>query len=275
MTWGMQVQAPSRDTAQQALRARSQELIRTGDLRAAERVESDRVLLAEAPGDNLYEMHRLATERYQSIRFPTGEWLDHPELVIPGGLGALVGGSVAVAGLSSGNMVAAGIGLGILGGIGIGYLVCSHRMKQHGKALETIQAVERNQSFIRGFVPAPAPPTLNIDRKAFLSALAGQEVRLAEGGDYARAGQMRKVHGALEKLPGANVDELFQNLLASQNREILDLVQGSCSGPIADTIQVLAEVGKLVSPDAVSAIREEPDTIVIGGVVLRKSARAA
>ncbi len=53
----MQIESPTREQAVTALRARSAELIREGDMRGAEQVQRDQVLLSGAQGDTLYDMH--------------------------------------------------------------------------------------------------------------------------------------------------------------------------------------------------------------------------
>lgn len=275
----MQIESPSRAQAVTALRARSAELIRQGDLRAAEGVQRDLVCISRAKGETLYDMHRHASEK-ASIRFPEDDTLMealtwNPGLAMGTMLGGVLGVVAAAVGLSTGSPVFVGVGVALLGSAGGSVLWVKHRIDQRNEGNSLLQAIENNQDYIRGYTPAAAPPEVQIDRKVFLAALQGQEARLASAGNYARAGEMRKVHESLSKLEGKTVEELFQNLIASSNREVLDLVQGRLSADIAESIETLAEVSKLVGPQGQSLVREDSDSLVIGGVVLKKRAEAA
>ncbi len=275
----MQIESPTRAQAVTALRARSAELIRQGDMRAAEGVQRDLVSISGARGETLYDMHRYASQK-ASIRFPEDDNLADAMTWNPGlMLGTIVGGVggvIAVAGgLATGTPVAVGVGVALLGSVGGGVLWLKHRIDQRNEGNNVLQAIENNQAYIRGYTPAAAPPEVQIDRKVFLAALQGQEARLASAGNYARAGEMRKVHESLSQLEGKTVEELFQSLIASNNREVLDLVQGRLSTDIAQSIETLAEVSKLVGPQGQTLVREDGDSLVIGGVVLKKRAEAA
>lgn len=273
----MQIDSPTRQQALTALRARSAEHISRGDMRAAENVQRDMVAINGAKGENLYDMHRLAMPATQ-ISYPEEESLrEHltwsPAYGVVGGLAALGGTvSLGLAAFGGGGPVAVGIGVGLLGAVGGYTLWVKSRIDARNEADAVVGAVERNQAYIRGYTPPPDDPGLRLDRKVFLAALQGQEARLASGGDYTRAGEMRKVHEGLAKIPGNDVEELFQNLITGQNREVLDLVQGKCSADIAQAIETLAEVSKLVGPENQSLLREDQDALVIGGVVLKKKA---
>lgn len=276
----MEIQSPSRQEALTALKARSAELIRQGDLYGAEDVQRDMVVLSKAEGDNLYDMHRLALPRTE-IRYPEERSLaQHLEFgtyfPVLGGIATIGGGVAAGVGLfGGGGPVMAGIGLGMLGAVGAYTLWAKNRIDTRNEARAIVDAVENNQEYIRSYVAPPVEPTLQIDRKVFLAALGGQEARLASNGEYTRAGDMRKVRTALAELEGSTVEEMFQNLIASNNRKVLDLVQGRCSEDIAQSIETLAEVGKLVGPEGKSLLREDQDSLVIGGVVLKKRSEAA
>ncbi|MCE7872790.1 hypothetical protein DYH09_20740 [bacterium CPR1] len=275
----MQIESPTREQAVIALRARSAELIREGNMRGAEQVQRDQVLLSGARGETLYDMHRHASQK-ASIRFPQDETLGdaltwNPGLMLGTILGT-IGGVVALgAGLSTGSPVALGAGVALLATTGGGILWLKNRIDQRNQGQDVLRAIESNQDYIRGYTPAAAPPEVQIDRKVFLAALQAQEAKLASAGKYARAGEMRKVHESLSGLEGKTVEELFQNLIASSNREVLDLVQGSLSADIAESIETLAEVSKLVGAQGQALLREDGDSLVIGGVVLKKRAEAA
>lgn len=274
----MQIESPTRQQAVRALSARSTELIRRGDLHGAESVERDMAVLSKAKGETLYDMHRLALPKTK-ISYPDErslgshlEW--NPIYSVFGGVGAL-GGCIALGiGAFTGQPVALAVGATALGAVGGYTLWVKHRIDTRNEAQAVVDAVENNQGYIRGFTPPKEEPGVQIDRKVFLAALQGQEARLAANGNYTRAGEMRTVHEALGKLPGNTVDELFTNLIKSQNREVLDLVQGRCSADIAQSIETLAEVSKLVGPQGSSLVREDQDSLVIGGVVLKKRSEA-
>ncbi len=274
----MQIESPTREQAVTALRARSAELIRQGDMRGAEQVQRDLVSISGAKGETLYDMHLNASQK-ASIRFPEDDTLSdamtwNPGLMLGTIVGGVGGGIAVVAGLAGGSPVAVGVGVALLGSVGGGVLWIKNRIDQRNEGRSVLRAIDDNQSYIRGFTPTAAPPEVQIDRKVFLAALQGQEARLASAGNYARAGEMRKVHESLSKLEGKTVEELFQSLIASNNREVLDLVQGRLSADIAQSIETLAEVSKLVGPQGQALVREDSDSLVIGGVVLKKRAEA-
>jgi hypothetical protein len=254
-------------------------MIRVGDMKGAERTQNDMVVLSKAKGESLYDMHRLALPNTK-IEYPYDRSLkDHYEgepFYMIFGSAAAIGGAVALAfGLSGAGTPALVTGGVLLGAVGGYTLWVKNRIDTRNEANAIVSAVENNQAYIRGFVAPKEDPKLQIDTKVFLAALKGQEARLAAEGEYTRAGDIRKVHTALTKLEGKTVEELFQSLIASNNREALDLVQGKCSHDIAKSIETLAEVGKLVGPQGNNLLQEDQDSLIIGGVVLKKRSEAA
>ncbi|MEW6277881.1 MAG: hypothetical protein AB1758_04600 [Candidatus Eremiobacterota bacterium] len=272
----MQIQSPSRETIRQALNVRSAELIRRGDVRGAERVQKDLAVLSGASGDTLYEIYRQASEKARSLPEETSladYWLDRPALSAVAILSGAVGGTLTfISSLPPSSPVGVAVGLGLVGAVTIATGVTAYRVAQSKKHRGILAAVERQQDFVRAYTPSLQPaPACQIDRKVFLTALQTQEARLAETGSMARALEIRQVHQALSSLPGNTVEELFVSLIQSKDRQVLDLVQGPCSGEIAEAVETLDQVGKLGAPGALN-VREEAGSIVIGGVVLKKRA---
>ncbi|MEW6281783.1 MAG: hypothetical protein AB1758_24470 [Candidatus Eremiobacterota bacterium] len=278
----MQVQAPSRQTVLEALRARRADHVRQGDLDFAAQVQRDMDVLERARGEDLYEMHRTASEVVRSVPWAEEDsykefvsW--HPEVAVLSLFGVVVGAGVTIAGALSPSPVAVGVGLGILGVTVGGNLWIAHRIGKRSQAAATLSAIDRHQQFIRTFTPAPAAPAVAIDRKTFLAALAGQEAGMVEQGDYSRAGDLRRAREGLDRLPGETVEEMFLTLVersrnGGPDADLLGLIQGPCSQTVADSLETLLEVSKLVAPGSVSSLRETSDTLVVGGVVLRKRA---
>ncbi len=263
----MEITSPGRAVIEPALKARSAELIRSNDFNGAEKVQQD-IATLRAPGENLYEMYRLASEKSRSL--PTG--LSNRVSIVGG---VLLGGGLLVAGFGAippimPGVVQAGLYIAAAGlpvaGVGL------YRGYQGARQNAIMEAVQRNQDYVRSYSPAAPQASFQIDRKVFLAGLQGQEARLAENGQFEKAVQMRQVHQKLSKLEGATVEEMFTALVESKDRETIDLVQGSCSQEIAQTVETLAEVGKLVAPGTLNTVREEQDSLVIGGVVLKKRA---
>ncbi|MEW6279621.1 MAG: hypothetical protein AB1758_13415 [Candidatus Eremiobacterota bacterium] len=279
----MQIDSPSRETIQAALQARTHQLIAKGDIRAAEEIQRDMVALSRAPGDNLYDMHRRAREVLGGMP-PTDawsrEWTYPPSLrawseknLGRTTLGAAAACTGAVLGLFGGP-VARVAGILILGGVAAVGVHIKRKIGAQQQALATLDAVERQQDFIRSYQPDPSE-AVRIDRQAFLDSLQAREAGLAESGKFVEAGDLHQVHQALAELPGDTVEELFRNLISSGNRDILNLMQGSCSGAIAQTIEDLAALERLMAPGPGGTVGEKDDSMVIGGVVLKKSQAAA
>ncbi len=108
-----------------------------------------------------------------------------------------------------------------------------------------------------------------------LLGLQGKEAGLAENGRFREALALRQVHEKLSQLPGDTLEEMFDALILSKDRAIVELVQGPCSEEIAETIEALTQVGKLVNPVSVNPVREDADSLVIGGVVLKRKGVSA
>ncbi len=281
----MEVQAPRRELVFQALRSRCSEEIREGKLARAERTRNDLDTLQKSNGANLYEMHRNSSERLRTMGYPhiseyetggLGNYLLwHPEIAIPGGLVGLVGASLLIGGAVSGQTTVLAVGASLTAGmVGLG-VYTGVRLKEKATHRDIVSAVERNQDFIRSYQPTQAS-TVSIDSKVFLAGLAGQEQKLAAAGQYTQAAQMGRVHAKLSQLPGKTADELMENLLGKaqkggDDREVLELIQGPCSKPIAESIETLMEVSKLVAPGTLNTVQEGKDSIIIGGVVLKKA----
>lgn len=281
----VQVQAPDRQLVFQALRARCNDEIRAGKMQAAESTRRDLDSLQKSSGDNLYEMHRNSSEKLRTLGYPyTNRWENgtyrdwlswHPEIAIPSSLGGLLGGALLIGGVASGQVPVLAVGAGIFGGVVLGNVVLAKKLRARMENEAIVGAVERNQDYLRTYQPTQAS-TVSIERKVFLAGLAGQEQKLASGGQYALAGQMHRVHDRLAALPGQTADEVMEQLLANaqkggDDREVLELVQGPCAQPIAESIKTLMEVSKLVAPGTLNTIQEGQDNIIIGGVVLKKA----
>lgn len=268
----MQINSPDRATILAALKARSNEQIRQGDLQGAAQTQQDQVTLSKASGDTLYEKYRLASQRKGPGSL--GEVFDQRPWLGPVVGMAGVGGALTTLFCAVPPMlpIGVGIGLGLLGVAAVGMGVALVAAARHRQANSILQAVERHQDTIRSFVPGQQAPAYQIDRKVFLAALQGQEARLAETGSMERAVQMREVHETLSKVQGNTVEDMFSSLIERKNTRVLELVQGPCSGEIAEAIETLDQVGKLVAPGTLNTVREEADSLVVGGVVLKKKA---
>ncbi len=269
----MQVNSPSREQILGALRSRTTEQIQKGSMGEAEQTQRDMVTLSKAKGETLYDMHRLASDRLEKNHFRGDSFTDYwvsDFKTMPVTVGGILGGIVGIGGLAGGSPVLAAVGLAALGGaVGFG-VYAAWQLGQAKTDQAILQAAERHNDYVRAYTPAAQPAALQIDRKVFLAALQGQEAKLAENGLFSDARDMRRVHEALSQQSGATVEAMFEGLMDGQHSEVLALVQGKQSARIAETIDTIAQVGKLVGPGPMNGVREDQDSLVIGGVVLKK-----
>lgn len=274
-TQGMQINSPDRATIKSALKARSAEQIRQGDLQGAAQTQRDELTLSKASGETLYEKYRLASER----KGPAG--LDamtshYGGFTLFAGLAGVAGGLTTLfCAVPPVLPIGLGIGVGLLVASGVTFGTMAVIGARNRKQAGIRAAVERQQDAIRSYNPAHQEPGYQIDCKVFLAALQGQEARLAETGFMQRAVQMRQIHETLAKVQGDTVEDMFGSLIERKNKPVLDLIQGPCSGEIAEAIETLDQVGKLVAPGTLNTVREEADSLVVGGVVLKKKAAQA
>lgn len=269
----MEIKSPSRELIGQALRAQSAELLRTGQVAEATRVQQDLTVLSGAPGDSLYDKHFEASERARAT-WPKHESVAASWKASPAFFGAeLVGAAgLAAAWLFRHEPIVAGAGLAVTAGVAALHVVYQVKARRRSQAQAVLQAIARRQDAICNFVPSNAPTPLNIERNAFMATLKGQEARLVENRDYAGAGNLRRLREGLEPVPGQTVDELFENLLQDGSRkETLQLLQGDCSQQVFEGLRALAEVVKLTSPGQ-GGLQDGADSVVVGGVVIRKRA---
>ncbi len=269
----MDIKSPSKEMIGQALRAQRAELLRDGRVSDAARVQQDLVVLSKAPGDTLYDMHFSASERARAS-WPkhdslAASWKASPSFFIA----ELVGvGGLVLAGVCQHDPAAQVVGLTVAAGVTALHFLYASKARQRSQAKSVLQAIARHQDAICNFTPGNAPAPLNIERNAFMATLKGQEARLVEGRDYTRAGDLRRLREGLEPVPGQTVDELFENLLKDGSRkETLALLQGDCSQQVFEGLKALAEVVKLTSPGQ-SGLKDGADSVVVGGVVIRKRA---
>ncbi|GMU54539.1 MAG: hypothetical protein AMXMBFR33_36850 [Candidatus Xenobia bacterium] len=153
----MEITSPARSVIEPALRQRRALLIGANDFEGAERAEQDLETLSQAPGKDLYEMHRLASEHGRGI--PPGYSFDvylgrsnvYPTACLGVVAGALcTAASVIVPGLPLATW--AGVGMMALsaGALAVGAL----RYQRAARAHRILDAIERNQDHIRGYVPS-------------------------------------------------------------------------------------------------------------------------
>lgn len=250
------------------MKARSAEFIRANDLKAAEQVQHDLATLRGAPGESLYDIYRIASEKSRGLPEPGifNHWTGPAGTIVTAG-GLVVALFGAIPPFLPGVVYPA---LCVAAGGGALLAVSAYRSHRSSRQQAILQAVKRNQDYVRGYSPSTPSQSFQIDRKVFLAGLQGKEARLAENGQFEQAVQMRQVHERLSRLEGATVEDMFASLVESKDRETIALVQGPCSQQIAETVETLAEVGKLVAPGTLNTVREEQDSLVIGGVVLKK-----
>lgn len=152
----MEITSPTRAVIEPALRQRRALLIGSDDFEGAEQAEQDLVTLSQAPGQDLYEIYRLASEQGRGI--PRGYSFDvylGRSNVYPTACLGVVAGALCTAA----SLMVPGLPLATWAGVGMMALsagalaVGAVRYHRAARAHRILDAIERDQDSIRGYVP--------------------------------------------------------------------------------------------------------------------------
>lgn len=273
---------PSRATALRALETRRNQLMLEDRPEEARQVERDRRLIAKAPGDDLYEMTRLAQETSRRMenhvlaRDARAGWPMGPIGLGLGLAGAAVGGAIGwslESLLHAPVEVSLPLGLvSVVGGMACA-LIPEHFHRQGEKARETSGAIERNFALIQGFTATPETEG-RLPMGDFVRLGAARERELLRQGEPVKAAELRHVCDSLEKLSFSTLEESLDEVYrrAPDDRKYEQLL-----GNIQNSPEVLGLVRSMLEVDTIkasldprgSSLELRPDAIRIGSVVLR------
>ncbi len=148
----MEIASPTRAVIEPALKQRRASLIGSGDYEGARRAEQDLVTLGQAPGKDLYEMYRLASEQGRGI--PPGYsfdvYLGRSSVYPIACLGVVAGAVITAASLLvPGLPLATWAGAGMMALSALALVVGACRYHRAASAHRILDAIERNQVHIR------------------------------------------------------------------------------------------------------------------------------
>lgn len=153
----MEITSPTRAVIEPALKQRTALLIDANDYEGSQRAEQDLVTLSQAPGKDLYEMYRLASEQGRGI--PPGYSFDlylGRSTVYPSACMGLVCGAL----ITASSVIVPGLPLATWAGVGMMALsagtlaIGTVRYHRAARAHRILDAIERNQVHIRGYLPS-------------------------------------------------------------------------------------------------------------------------